>query len=206
MSETEAALSEIPAYIMALFALGFVVMLFIGGMINLDINVEQSQQVDYRRAAVLENLLSLDPNNSQLDDTFETEDYEYERRRAVIPVEYFAVKDSDNPNPGAGIGYRVEQASYSTAPKHCYIPDVGGLDGENFAYRIELLEDESENANGDYKEIPDECQDMEFDAGRASAALRTVYLRRSVFSLALLERSDNQNPPLPVRLYVYELR
>lgn len=206
MSETEAAVSEIPAYLMALLALGFVTMLFIGGMVNLSINIEESQKVDYRRAAVLENLLSIDADYGELSATKNTEGYQYETRRAVIPIEYFTVKDSENSDPSEGIGYKVQHAGYSTAPKHCYIPDVGGLDGENFAYRVELLEEENVNANGAYKEIPDECTDMEFDTGQASAAHRTMFLESSVFSVALLERSDNENPPLPVRLYVYEIQ
>lgn len=124
------------AFIVLFFtALTMVLQIFIGGLINLETNVDSSQQEEFRRVVILENLLSMQYNSSKLD-------YPIEQRRAVLPVEFFTgpVDDPDE------LGYQVKDGSY------CYFERVAGLDGENFAFAVQPMYSQ-QNGNEDYRRV-----------------------------------------------------
>lgn len=191
MAEEDSFISDIPSYFMVLTALGIITMLFIGGLLNVDVQISVDQRADYRTATVLENVLSLDAQGRELEQTQNTEKYEYDRRRAVIPIEYFTNKNPQNTDVG-----------YKKKDEHCYLPKIPRLDGDNFAYRIVPMEDEGKHASPNVKKIPDECQGMDF----SDNSLQGTYLRRSVISPALLVRKDTGDPALPARIYVYYIK
>lgn len=182
-----------------LFFLGLMLILglFIPGLTNVETNIDVTQQREYRKAIVLENLLSLDA------DTGEMYGYEYTHRRAVIPVEYFTTY---NPGPHE-IGYKV--TGFRATQGHCYIPEVAGLDGRHFAFGIQVLANEAKNATGDvmgqpnvdYKSV---LLNGTSGAYRACAKMHPSTRQRAVVAPAMLVRKDKNHSMLPVRLYVYD--
>lgn len=193
MSEESQSVLYIGYSVIFLLSIMYVMGTFFPGLVNIESEVEVSQEEKYRKAIVLENLLSLSA------DTEELYDYEYTNRRGVIPVEYFANKD-----PGENeLGFKTTGDQVD----HCYIPGVAGLDGENFAFRIKTLTDESKGPDGgdlgsrneDYKSVTyvegEESPCTEIDAQIAQIG---------VVSTAMLVREDKNNTMLPVRLYVYD--
>lgn len=193
MSEESQSVLYIGYSVIFLLSVMYVMGTFFPGLTSIESEVQVSQQEKYRKAIVLENLLSLGA------DTEDIYGYEYTNRRGVIPVEYFSNKDpGDNELGFKTTGNRVD---------HCYIPGVAGLDGENFAFRIKTLTDESQDSDGgdigtrneDYKSVmyagTGESPCTEIDAQIAQIG---------VVSAAMLVREDKNNTMLPVRLYVYD--
>jgi len=174
-------------------AIVFVITMVISPILDIESDVEVSQQEKYRKAIVLENLLSLSA------DTEDIYDYEYTNRRGVIPVEYFANKD-----PGdSELGFKTT----GNQVDHCYIPGVAGLDGESFAFRIKPLTDESKGPDGgdlgtrneDYKSV-NYVEGGESPCTEIDAQIAQI----GVVSTAMLVREDKNNTMLPARLYVYD--
>ncbi|QKQ98895.1 hypothetical protein GKQ38_05230 [Candidatus Nanohaloarchaea archaeon] len=184
-------------YVILLF-LGLMLLLsfFLSGLTSIEANIEQTHQKEYRKAIVLENLLSLDADTESL------YGYSYTHRRSVIPVEFFT-----NYNPDSGeIGYRVQGRA---TRGHCYIPRVEGLDGQHFAFGIDPLVNEALNATGDPMGQPNVdfksvVQNSTSGAYRACTMMHPVIRQRAVVSTAMLVREDKNHSMLPVRLYVYD--
>lgn len=102
--------------------------------------------------------------------------YSYDHRRAVIPVEFFTQKLS---NSGNDVGYKVRNGD-------CYIPKVAGLDGRDFGFYIRSL-DEDMSADLDCTTRP---------SGVTETVLSPVLLIRKA-------NADDNDAPLPARLYIY---
>lgn len=179
-----------------LFLLGVTIVLtfFFPGLVNIETNIDVTNEEDYRKAIVLENLLSVHGDTAQYG-------YSYTYRKGMLPVEYFTNLDPQ----GDELGYNVTGVG---AAGPCYIPDVEGLDGTNFAFAIEPLEDEHLDEEGnnigqpnqDYKSI----ETRENGAVRRCIGLDPYEMQNSVVAPALLVRENKSNPLLPVRLYVYD--
>lgn len=169
---------HVPYMMMLLLGLGMVLQMYFGGLITLQTEIDRSQQEEYRRAVVLENLLNVDYTREEIESTSSI--YDFDRRRAIIPVEFFVNED---PSDGE-LGYEKNDG-------HCYIPRVAGLDGENYAFFLNPLYEESEYA-GDPRNI-----DCVLPPGVGSI--------EEVYSPALLLRNAEENPRLPVRVYVYSV-
>lgn len=193
MSEESQSVLYIGYSVIFLLSIAYVVGTFFPGLVSIESEVEVSQQEKYRKAIVLENLLSLGA------DTEDLYGYEYTNRRGVIPVEYFSSKDpGDNELGFKTTGNRVD---------HCYIPGVAGLDGENFAFRIKPLTDEAKGPDGsnlgtrnqDYKSV-NYIEGGESPCTEIDAQIAQI----GVVSTAMLVRKDKNNKMLPVRLYVYD--
>lgn len=151
--------------------------MYLGGLINLQTEIDDSQQEEFRRMVVLENLLNLEYTQQEISNT--SSYYDFDRRRAILPIEFFVNEDP----PDGEVGYNKTGG-------HCYIPRVAGLDGENYAFYLSPLESQSKYTN-DYREL--ECltpnaQDPE-----------------RVFAPALMLRTAENNTRLPVRVYVYSV-
>lgn len=168
--------TKIPYLIMLGIGLLIVIQLYIGGLQNLSADVETVSKQDYRKAVILEDLLNIDANSSELSAT--SESYRYDQRRAVLPAEYFTnEKDSD------------EEIGFKKRNGHCYIEKVKDLNGRDFGFFVEptglnSLTENAENPRG-----------IECSTGRPN----------SVYSPALLIRKSNDNPPIEVNLYVYSI-
>lgn len=156
--------TKIPYIIMLGVGLMVILQLYVGGLQDLSADVDLASEEEYRSVIILENLLNEDSLNAEID---------YDGRRAMLPLDFVTVEDPDE-------GY----AGFSTTGGHCYIDEVSGLDGENFAFGITAVEDISENAENPE---PLEC-------GMPSN-------EDSVWSPALLMRGDN--PPMEVIVHVY---
>jgi hypothetical protein len=137
----------------------------VGGLNNLSIDIDSYNEDEYRSTVVLENTLSVEENG--------TEDlgYSYDHRRAVIPVEFFTRQGPNSDN----------KPYYKKNGDHCYIPRVGGLDGENFGFWILNLDEDGTSVDLD-------CTEQVGDRSE------------TVFSPVLLVRDGD---PIPARLYVY---
>lgn len=170
-------ISKIPYSLMVLLGIAIVAQLYFGGLLSLDAEIDDSQGPEYTRALVLENLLSVEATRSELGNTDGA--YDYSRRRAVIPVEFFT-----NQNPSSG------QVGYHKNGNHCYIERASGLDGEDFGFYITPLDDVSKHASSP------RSLDCTTERGDRS---------KTIFSPAMVIRKANGNPRLPVRLYVYEI-
>lgn len=177
MSDIMNLVEKIPYAVLLLFGVSIVLTVYITGNLSISMTIDETQTGDYRKAVVLENLLSIDANQSQLEST--SSGYSYQRRRSVIPIEFFT-----NRNPEEGeIGFR--RSTFG----HCYIEQVQGLDGENFGYYIEADYPITQNAN---------------DA-RTLSCLRQYSTYQTIYSEALLVREARENPLLPVKVHVYEI-
>lgn len=193
MSEESQSVLYIGYSVIFLLAVMYVLGTFFPGLVSIESDVEASQQEKYRKAIVLENLLSLSA------DTEDIYDYEYTNRRGVIPVEYFSNKD-----PGGGeLGFKTT----GNQVDHCYIPGVAGLDGENFAFRIKPLVDESKGPDGgDLGTRNEDYKSVKYIGGEKSPCteIDPQIAQIGVVSTAMLVREDKKNAMLPVRLYVYD--
>lgn len=188
------------AYALMIF-LGLMVIFsfFLGGLTEINHNIESTQTEEYRKAIVLENILSLDA------DTEDLYGYEYTHRRGVIPVEYFS-----NYNPGPNeIGYEV--AGQLNNRGKCYIEEVAGLDGRNFAFGIYPLTNEGLDpegnslgtANVDFKSVAVNGTNNAATSSECTS-MHPANRQRAVVSTALLVRKDKNHTKLPVRIYVYD--
>jgi len=166
-----------------LLLLGSTLAVFIGlnGFATIDHQVTVTNKQSYRLAVVMEGLQSLEASRTDLDVTEDTEPYGYDRRRSLIPVEYFTNRLS---NGETGVGFKVRD-------NRCFIPQVSGLDGQSFGFYVQPLVDVDAKTGGDAKTIPETCSSAPNVAGETFS------------SPALLVREDHDNPPLLVRLYVY---
>jgi hypothetical protein len=162
------------AFIFVFFtAFTMVFQMFVGGLINLDTSVDDSQREEFRQALILENLVSMDYNASNLS-------YSIEKRRAVLPVEFFTQESE-----GDQFGYQVNNG-------HCYFDRVAGLDGESYGFGVQPMFPVESGTGDDIRSIG--CTD--WPTGRPH-----------VESPVLLKRDARpySNPQLPARLYVYEI-
>ena len=194
MSEESQSVLYIGYSVIFLLSIMYVMGTFFPGLVSIESDVEVSQQEKYRKAIVLENLLSLSA------DTEDTYGYDYTNRRGVIPVEYFS-----NKNPGDNeLGFKTT----GNQVDHCYIPSVAGLDGLNFAYRIKPLVDESKAPDGtDLGTRHEDYKSVEYIEGEGQSPCTEIdaqIAQIGVVSTAMLVREDKNNTMLPVRLYVYD--
>ncbi|MFQ3307833.1 MAG: hypothetical protein ACI977_000044 [Candidatus Nanohaloarchaea archaeon] len=158
--------------IMLLTGLAIVLQMYLGGLNSVSVNIDSYNQGDFKRSAIMENTLSLSSDY--------TLDYNYNRRRAMLPVEYFTRQAESEDD----IGYKKNNG-------HCYLPRVEALDGEEFGFYISPLEDPAQKATN-VREL--NCDEE-----------KTQYRDQAVFSPVLLVREARGNPLLPARLYVYEI-
>ena len=156
---------KIPYVLMILVGITFIIQLYVGGLNNLSIDIDSYNEDEYRSTVVLENTLSVEENGT------ENLGYSYDHRRAVIPVEFFTRQGPNSDN----------KPYYKKNGDHCYIPRVGGLDGENFGFWILNLDEDGTSVDLD-------CTEQVGDRSE------------TVFSPVLLVRDGD---PIPARLYVY---
>ncbi|MFB6190382.1 MAG: hypothetical protein ABEJ91_02310 [Candidatus Nanohaloarchaea archaeon] len=83
-------------------------------LISISAEIDDSLSGKYRKGVVLENLVSLDAGKSELG-------YNYRRRRALIPIQFFR---------------KGGPVSYSRDGGNCYIDRVAGLDGKNYGFYV----------------------------------------------------------------------
>lgn len=156
---------------------------FISGLGELNESLETVNEEDYPRAVVLENLLSVKASTLELG-------YSYDRRRAVIPVEFFT-RQANNGQPG----FKKRTVN---GEEHCYIPGVAGLDGRKYGFKVRAMYPQDKAADGstipegEYRQL--NCTELDID------------LTKAVYAPALLVREAENNPKLPVRLYVYSIQ
>lgn len=177
MSDIMNLMEKIPYAIMLLLGIWVVVQIYVTGNLAVAIDIDNTQKAEYRKAVVLENLLSVDATEEELEATTGTK-YSYDRRRAVMPIEFFTNK---NPGPDE-IGY------YVTPSGHCYIDNVAGLDGENFGFYVTL----------DYSMAVKASNPRRLGCTAAKGS-------QDIYSEAMLVREARQNPLLPVKVHVYEI-
>lgn len=169
--------TKIPYLIMLGIGLLIVIQLYIGGLQNLSADIDTVSKQDYRKAVILEDLLNIDANNSELSAT--SESYSYDERRAVLPIEFFSNEKSSK-----------EEIGFKKRNGHCYIEGVQGLDGRDFGFFVEPT---GINA---LRENAEEPRGLECGIGNAN----------SVYSPAILVRkANNNNPPVEVNLHVYSI-
>jgi hypothetical protein len=176
-------MKEMVVYIFVVFAillpLMFNMQVYLGGLVNLESDIDQSQQMQFRRTVILENILNIDYTEEELEQTSEL--YDTNHRRAIMPIEFFVNEDP----PEGELGYQ------KTDEGNCFIPRVAGLDGENYAYYIKTLYPQDKFAKNPRK------------LGCTSPP--TSVGTEKVFSPALLLRNSKENPRLPVRVYIYSV-
>lgn len=160
--------SKIPYLMMLGIGLMVILNLHIAGLNDLSADVDLASEEEYRQGIVLENLLNVDANSSETS-------VNYDRRRAMIPIDFVT-----NEDPSDG------EAGFSTNNGDCYIERVPGLDGEEFAFGLQAEEDITENADNP------ESIECSYPQGGNSA-----------WSPALIMREDN--PPLEVIIHVYRV-
>lgn len=177
MSDIMNLVEKIPYAIMLLFGVAIILQIYITGNLSIALSIDETQKDDYRKAIVLENFLSVDATETELESTSTA--YSYPRRRAKIPIEFFT---NQNPEDDE-IGYK------ETNSGHCYIEKVQGLDGENFAYYVQ----------------PDYSLTQNAEDPRSLACSRQGSSYQTVYSEALLVREARENPLLPVKVHVYEV-
>jgi hypothetical protein len=149
---------------------------------NLETKVNQSYVEDYRKLAVLENVMALDANRELLRVRSDSGSYRYEKQRAVIPVEFF----TQNNEGDTELGYQV------TDDGHCYMEQVPALDGEEHGFFIQRVES--------YR-----TGDPGFSEPRELGCTEVMDISDSVYAPALLVRKGNGNPRIPVQIYIYSI-
>ncbi|MFB6144816.1 MAG: hypothetical protein ABEJ98_05895 [Candidatus Nanohaloarchaea archaeon] len=188
MAEEDTLIAQIPSNFYAILAVGIVAVFLVGGLTNLDIQISQAYTSEYRKAAVLENVLELDANATELRNSG-LEPYNYSGRRATVPIVYFT-----NRLEKGSVGFTTKSVRGDT-DANCYLPKIPGLD-ERFAYRLDIMKLQAEQAgNHDYG-IPAMCEEQRADTQGE--------LRNAVFSQILLEPPNPDKPLLPARIYIYE--
>lgn len=111
---------KIPYVMLLLTGFTVISIMYVGGLKDIQINIDEYDKEKFRLAVVLENTISVTENTSN---------FNYERRRTAIPGKFFT-NEITNPD---NIGYMRDGTD-------CYIPRVNGLDGENFGFRINSLD------------------------------------------------------------------
>lgn len=187
MAEEDTLIAQIPSNFYGLLAVAVAAFLLIGGLSSLEIQIDQAYQSQYKKAAVLENVLELDANSTELENSG-LEAYNYSDRRATVPLPYFT-----NVLEEGKIGYTAKSV-FGDTDADCHLPTVSGLEN-TFAYRLDIMKEEVDAA-GDYSYgIPGECEEQRADTQGE--------LKNAVFAQMLLEPSNPEKPLLPVRIYIY---
>lgn len=166
-------ITKIPYVLMLGIGLVIVLQLYVGGLQDLQTNVETVSEEEYRRAILLEKLINYDASAFEVD-------YSYDRRRAVMPQEIFT-----NENPAD------DEIGHQTNGFHCYIDDIQGLDGENFAFGVNLVDSPYRHSSN-----PETIQ--------CARPTSTFQVGSYVSTPVQIVRGDN--PPLEARVYVYQIR
>lgn len=159
-----------------------ILQLFVGGLQDLEVNVETSSETEYRSAILLEKLLNYDASITEVD-------YNYDRRRAVIPVELFSNENPDD-----------DEIGYKKNGQDCYIEDIPELDGTNFGFAVDPIDSTVLHASNP-KSI--DCARYRGTTGGRGTTTSNVIGTQYVSSPALIVRGDN--PPLEARIYVYKI-
>lgn len=164
--------TKIPYVLMLGIGMVIILQMYIGGLEDLETNVETVSEEEYRRAILLEKLINYDASLGEVD-------YDYNRRRAVMPKEIFT-----NENPAS------DEIGHQTRGLHCYIEEIEGLDGQNFAFGVNLVDYPGQHASNPE---PIRCQ------GSTSAVNVGAYVSTPV------QIVRGENPPLEARVYVYQV-
>lgn len=174
-------MSYIGAFVLLGFALIPIIYMFWAGLHHVDFSLEERQKKEFRQAAVMENFLSVKSP--------EIEEYQFDDRRAVMPVEYFT---QDYNSDISGVGFKQKNMD---SREHCYIPKISGLtQSSGYGVYIENhlsidtereLECTIEKVWGGDEDVPESDQ-------RTSAT-------------SLLVRKAEGKPPLPVKVFIYEI-
>jgi hypothetical protein len=164
--------TKIPYVLMLGIGLVIVLQLYVGGLQDIETNVETVSEEEYRRAILLEKLVNYDADLGDID-------YDYDRRRAVMPKEIFT---NENPEDDE-IGHRKRGL-------HCYIEEIEGLDGQNFAFGVNLVDSPARYASNPE---PILCQRPTSNVKVGAYVSTPVQIVRG------------ENPPLEARVYVYQV-
>lgn len=141
-------MQKIP-YIMLLFlSLTVIVAFYFPAMVDLKVQLDETQQSTFRKSVVLQNLVSVYPDSGQLNSL----SYDVHERRSVLAAEFFTQSASGN-----SIGYRING-------KHCYIPKVKGLDGDGYGFQINVL-----------GPLPDPDGSVPSECGKTPSSANPVY-------------------------------
>lgn len=108
---------------MLLVLFTFAVTAIVGGLLQIDVSSSQVQEGEYEKAVILENLLSLRASEEELAATSSA--YNYDRQKAVLPIQYFTNQDPADDE----IGYYREGGN-------CYIEEVPGLNGQDYGFHV----------------------------------------------------------------------
>jgi len=165
-------ITKIPYVLMLGIGMVIILQMYIGGLEDLETNVETISEEEYRRAILLEKLVNYDADIGEVD-------YNYDRRRAVMPQEIFT-----NENPAS------DEIGHQKRGLNCYIEDIEGLDGQNFAFGLNLVDNPAKHASNP----------KNFDCVRATSSPNVA---RYISTPVLIVRGDN--PPLEARVYVYQV-
>lgn len=159
---------------MLLTLFGFNMVGFSSSWQNLEVDIEESHKEDFRKMTILNNVMKMELTGGELSQVYTdtSKIYQYNRQKGLIPVEYFKSNMGDHP-----FKFRKKDG-------HCYIDQVAGLDGENYAYIIRKMDEAPNTQLG--------CSEMKNMAAPA-------------FAPALLVRKAEDRPRLPVRIYIYEV-
>lgn len=183
----------------AMIVLLIVLLVFISSQNNISTTINQNQPDQYRKAIVMENLLSTKADRRNLD-SVSRYSVDYYDRRGYLPIDYFTQ------NPDSDI-------QYATNNGHCYVQDTDGsplipaLDGENFAYMIEPLPsiDEDAHVSSSYMTVSNtDCAISQLGGGTPTNGGINYLPTDNFRSSALLHRGSSK-PSLPVRLYIYRV-
>lgn len=165
-------ITKIPYVLMLGIGVVIVLQLYIGGLQDLETNVNTVSKQEYRRAILLEKLINYDASIGEVN-------YDYDRRRAVMPKEIFT-----NQNPAD------DEIGHQERGLYCYIDEIEGLDGRNFAFGVNLVDSPDRYASNPENIL---CK------GPTSSAHVGEYVSTPV----QIVRGDN--PPLEARVYVYQV-
>ena len=165
--------TKIPYVLMLGIGLVIVLQLYVGGLDDLETNVETVSEEEYRRAILLEQLINYDASIGEID-------YDYDRRRSVMPKEIFT-----NENPAD------DEIGHQKTGLHCHIDDIEGLDGQNFAFAVNLVDYPGTHASNPE---PILCQRPTSNVNVGAYASTPVQIVRG------------ENPPLEARVYVYQVQ
>lgn len=193
MSDMMNLMEKIPYAVILLFGTILIVQIHITGSLSLEMTIDDTQKNDYRKSIVLENLLSIDANHSELENVNGA--YDYDRKRAIIPVEYFTNKDPSKNS----VGY--ERSSLG----HCYIERVSGLDGQNFGFYVTFdgVQEsviEAYNPSSGKSVLPPDCAQQILGNSQVFRGLSY----NSVYSEVLLV-GKSIDGKVPATVYVYEI-
>jgi hypothetical protein len=111
-------ITRIPYLIMLGIGVVFILQLFIGGLHDLSLSIDQTSDEKYRATIVLEHLLNHNPK-----------DMKVANRRALIPLKMFTNE----------VTLGSDELGYVKNSNGCFIEGVPGLNGEDYIYKVEKL-------------------------------------------------------------------